>query len=95
MEKDSEFDLAFYNMRDTAKYYVDYLCCGALGLYSFFQDEVSKFESLCKSKGSRVEWFEPHGWDSLGCNVIAEKQGAPSGYFSVQSDHCLTLSPHN
>ena len=82
MENDNEFSLAIRLMRSDAVFYVnrrgDYL------LLDYFTDKQEKFEALCKSKGSRVEWTSPYGWGSICCRVVPEKQGAPYGEFCAQ-----------
>lgn len=95
MERDIELEIAFHQMRDTAKYYVDNLHCGSFGRTEFFNHERDKFETLCKSRGCRVEWSSPHGWGSFECRLVPTQVGTPDWSFVVQSDHCLALSPHN
>lgn len=95
MKKDVELEIAFQQMRDTTKYYVDNLRFGDIRRTCYFHSEREKFEKLCKSRGCRVEWSNPHGWGSFGCRLVPTQVGAPDWSFVVQSDHCLTLSPHN
>lgn len=95
MERDVELEIAFQQMRDTAKYYVDNLCFGNIRRTCYFHSEREKFEKLCKSHGCQVKWSEPRGWGSLECRLVPKQSGVPDWSFVVQSNHCLALSPHN
>ncbi len=95
MERDTEFEIAFHQMRDTAKYYVDNLRYGNLGRTEYFNHKRDEFEALCKSRGCQVKWSNPHGWESLECRLVPMQKGAPDWSFLVQSDRCLDLSPCN